>query len=219
MAYSLSFKELSATTAVYANTNLLKIKITTDYRLQTTGHKPKPARYLYLSAKLAGMKQLIIVRHAKSSWAVVGQEDFERPLNDRGHRDAPMMAERLWEKDIRIDAFVSSPANRALTTAQYFAKKYGTDKTGVITYRELYHAMPGAFFDVISKLDDAFESVAVFAHNPGITAFANMLTDAAIDDMPTCAVFALKADAEQWKDCKSADKAFWFFDYPKSTGF
>ncbi|MGC5317030.1 SixA phosphatase family protein, partial [Escherichia coli] len=68
------------------------------------------------------MKQLIIVRHAKSSWANIGMSDFERPLNERGNRDAPEMANRLINRNVAIDAFVSSTANRALTTAIYFAK-------------------------------------------------------------------------------------------------
>jgi phosphohistidine phosphatase len=162
------------------------------------------------------MKQLLIIRHAKSSWAIPGQEDFDRPLNDRGHRDAPMMAERIHKKEVPVDAFVSSPANRALTTAQYFAKEYGVHKKDIMQFPELYHAMPGAFLDVISRLDDSLETIALFSHNPGITAFANILTDARIDDMPTCAVFAVKASITHWKDFPAAKKTFWFFDYPKS---
>ncbi|NCI45086.1 SixA phosphatase family protein [Sediminibacterium soli] len=164
------------------------------------------------------MKKLLIIRHAKSSWAIPGQDDFDRPLNDRGHRDAPAMAERIHKKNVEIDAFVSSPANRAFTTAQYFAKEYRTKKDAIAQHRELYHAMPGTFFEVIGKLDDRDKTVAVFSHNPGITAFANLLTEARIDDMPTCAIFAVKADIKHWKDFKDAKKEFWFFDYPKSEG-
>lgn len=66
------------------------------------------------------MKHLFLIRHAKSSWAMSGQTDFDRPLNDRGLRDAPVMALRLWHAGIRLDAILSSPANRALTTATFF---------------------------------------------------------------------------------------------------
>ena len=58
-------------------------------------------------------KILLIIRHAKSSWEVGTLSDFDRPLNDRGKKDAPMMAKRLLDKKIKIDAFVSSPAKRA----------------------------------------------------------------------------------------------------------
>ena len=66
------------------------------------------------------MKTLIVVRHAKSSWANIGERDFDRNLNDRGKEDAPAMAEKLLHTKIKVDAFVSSPAKRARKTAKYF---------------------------------------------------------------------------------------------------
>lgn len=161
------------------------------------------------------MKQLLIIRHAKSSWAAGDQDDFERPLNDRGHRDAPLMAERLVDKKIKIDALISSPAKRALTTAGYFAKAYHIPKKEILLFKQLYHAAPATFFEVISKTDNAIDTAALFSHNPGITAFVNELTPTQIDHMPTCAIFAVKADIKDWKDFTSAKKTFWFFDYPK----
>jgi phosphohistidine phosphatase len=162
------------------------------------------------------MKRLLVIRHAKSSWALAGQEDFERPLNDRGHRDAPMMADRLKKLDIAIDQVISSPANRALTTAGYFAKEFGLHKKDIDQRKELYHAMPPVFFQVIASLDDNVKTAAIFSHNPGITAFVNMLSETQLDNMPTCAVFGVKADIKHWKDFRSAEKEFWFFDYPKN---
>ncbi len=161
------------------------------------------------------MKQLLIIRHAKSSWAVQGQNDFDRPLNERGQRDAPVMAQRLLDKHVAIDAFISSTANRALTTAYYFAETYQIPKKSIMQFRELYHASASVFYNVISKLDDKINAAAVFSHNPGITEFVNLLTATQVDDMPTCAVFAVKADISQWKEFKSAKKIYWFFDYPK----
>lgn len=161
------------------------------------------------------MKQLLVIRHAKSSWALEGQPDFDRPLNDRGMRDAPAMAQRVLDKKVAIDAFISSPANRALTTATFFAKAYQATDT-LSTVAELYHGMPAAFYNVLSKVDNAIETVAVFAHNPGITSFVNELTTTQIDNMPTCAVFAVKIETGSWTEFKNAKKTFWFFDYPKA---
>lgn len=161
------------------------------------------------------MKQLLIVRHAKSSWALAGQQDFDRPLNDRGLRDAPMMAQRMLDKQVTIDAFVSSTANRALTTCRFFVDAYQA-KDKLTTVSELYHAPAYVFYEVLADVDDAVETVAVFAHNPGITAFVNELTSTQIDNMPTCAVFAVKIETEHWRDLKNAKKHFWFFDYPKA---
>jgi phosphohistidine phosphatase len=161
------------------------------------------------------MKQLLLVRHAKSSWSDFSIKDFDRPLNDRGKKDAPEMASRLVDKDITIDAFIASPAKRARKTAELFVKEFKGEKGDIIFFEELYLANPSTFFDVISKTDDKFKTIAVFSHNEGITDFANNLTDTKIDDMPTCGIFAVKAKIKHWCDFKDAEKEFWFFDSPK----
>lgn len=163
------------------------------------------------------MKSVLLIRHAKSSWDATVQKDFDRPLNDRGLKDAPAMAKRLLEKDVEIDAFISSPAKRAITTCNYFAKAYGQKEKDIITYADLYNAAPPVFLKAIKQTDDGFNHIAIFAHNPGITDFANKLTDAKIDDMPTCAIFAIEVDTEHWKDFDKAEKKFLFFDYPKNS--
>ncbi|QEC67486.1 histidine phosphatase family protein [Panacibacter ginsenosidivorans] len=161
------------------------------------------------------MKALLLIRHAKSSWDTPSQKDFDRPLNDRGHHDAYAMAERLLDKGIKIDAFISSTANRALSTARYFAKKYNVSEHDIIKASELYEAPFDVFYDVIRKVDNKFDSIAIFAHNPGITAFANDLTKTRIDNMPTCGIFAIQTNIKNWKDFEDATKTFWFVDYPK----
>lgn len=161
------------------------------------------------------MKQLLLIRHAKSSWADAGMEDFDRPLNERGKKDAPEMAKRLLRRNVFIDAYVSSTANRAQTTCAAFMELFNADQKKLFLKTELYLAPPQQFEEVIASLDDAAETVAIFAHNPGITDFANSLTKTKVDDMPTCAVYAVKADIKNWKEFARANKTFWFFDYPK----
>ena len=161
------------------------------------------------------MKSVLLIRHAKSSWDF-DVEDFDRPLNHRGMTDAPAMAKRLLKKDLKIDAFVSSPAKRAFTTAVFFAEAYDEKKKNIIVVPSLYEASVGDFFNAIEELDKELKTIAIFSHNPGITAFANKLTSTTIDDMPTCAVFAVKADIKKWPDFAEAKKDFWFFDYPKA---
>jgi len=165
------------------------------------------------------MKQLLIIRHAKSSWDHSIQNDFDRPLNERGQRDSLMMANRLLTKNVSIDAFISSTAKRAITTATNFYNAYnknGNTTAGLIEVPDLYHAPPKVFEKVILAQDDKCESIAIFAHNPGITEFANQLTTIHIDDMPTCAIYAIKIQTSKWCDFVIAKKSFWFFDYPKS---
>lgn len=162
------------------------------------------------------MKQLILIRHAKSDWGNPGLDDFDRPLNERGKKDAPAMAQRLVDKKISIEAFIASPAKRAAKTAKYFAEAYNRKKEEIIFEKKLYMANTSSFYSIIEKAEDKFNSIAIFSHNFGITEFANMLTDMQIDNMPTCGVFAIKAECNTWADFKEAKKEFWFFDYPKA---
>ncbi len=163
------------------------------------------------------MKTLFLIRHAKSDWGNPALDDLDRPLNERGKRDAPAMAHRLLDKKIKIDAFISSPAKRAARTARVFAGELGAKKKNILFKEELYLAATPVFFEVIAGTDDNLDSIAVFSHNNGITDFANQLTDTRIDNIPTCGVFAVKADCRSWKNFKEAKKEFWFFDYPKAT--
>lgn len=162
------------------------------------------------------MKTLLLVRHAKSSWDAPGLSDFDRPLNERGKKDAPEMAKRLKDKNINIDLFVSSPAKRAKKTAKYFAEAFEVKKDGIQLVDDLYLASPSAFQKTIIELSDKNNAVAIFSHNPGITEFANALTNVRIDDMPTCGVFAIHIDTDSWSDFENAEKKFLFFDYPKN---
>jgi phosphohistidine phosphatase len=162
------------------------------------------------------LKTLLIIRHAKSSWDIGTLNDFERPLNDRGKKDAPEMAERLLEKKIKIDAFVASPAKRAKKTAEFFCSAYDRKHDEIIFISALYHATVDVFFNTVETLDDKFSSVALFSHNPGITSFVNELVHAVhVDNMPTCGIFAIRINIDKWKDFKKATKELLFFDYPK----
>ena len=161
------------------------------------------------------MKSILIVRHAKSSWDLSTPNDIDRPLNERGKKDAPAAAKRLVKKGITIDAFISSPAKRAKRTAKFFITEYGLDKDDIIIVPELYEAHSSVFYEVIGNLNDTYDTVAIFSHNPGVTEFVNLLTEVKIDNMPTCGVFAVQADISNWEQFKEAEKKFWFFDYPK----
>lgn len=164
------------------------------------------------------MKILYVIRHAKSSWENFTVPDRERPLNDRGKKDAPEMANRLIERKIKIDAFVSSPAKRAKKTAKLFSKELGEKEEKIILVEDLYEASAETFFQVVADLDDKYHSVALFSHNPGITDFVNQLCQhVKIDNMPTAAVFAVEAETKHWNEFKSAEKKFLFFDYPKNS--
>lgn len=160
----------------------------------------------------------MLIRHAKSSWDDSSISDFDRPLNDRGKKDAPEMAMRIAEKKFSLDTLISSPAKRAKKTAEIFLKELGKKDEELVLKSELYHANPEIFYELLEQLDDHWHNIALFSHNPGITEFANQLTDSIkVDNIPTCGVFAIKADLNKWKDFRKAKKEFWFFDYPKNS--
>lgn len=162
------------------------------------------------------LKSLLLIRHAKSDWEDPVLSDFDRPLNERGKSNAPMMAERLLAKKIKIDAFISSPAKRARKTAEAFARVYDRNKDDILFVEELYLAAPDVFFDVIRRANDDHKCIAVFSHNPGITDFVNQLTNARIDNIPTCGIFAIKSDIKKWSSFGEEGNLFDFFDYPKA---
>ncbi|MEO5591583.1 MAG: histidine phosphatase family protein [Chitinophagaceae bacterium] len=162
------------------------------------------------------MKVLILIRHAKSSWEEASLPDFDRPLNARGFKDADEMSRRLLAKIKTIDAFISSPAKRAKTTAEKFISTFGTSKDQLLFEQGLYLAHESFFEQLIGNTDDKLNTVAIFSHNPGITDFVNTLTPVIrTDNVPTCGIFAVKANIDSWKKFSTASKELLFYDYPK----
>lgn len=160
------------------------------------------------------MKELLVIRHAKSSWQNAWEDDFDRPLNERGKRDAPFMADEILKKEVPIDLLVTSDANRAASTSRFFSKVYPAAM--VIKEPALYQASAKGFFEVVQKLDDRYSCAALFSHNTGLTDFVNKLTKVRVDIVPTCGIFAIKVAIDHWADFKQGEKAFWFFDFPKN---
>lgn len=109
------------------------------------------------------MKTILLVRHAKSSHSFGLSSDFDRPLNDRGFREAAEMGRKLVKKKVSIDQFVSSPAVRAKTTAELFAAEYDRKMKEILFIPSLYQADPAQFAEVISGLEDRFQHVALFS--------------------------------------------------------
>lgn len=142
--------------------------------------------------------------------------DFDRPLNERGKKDAPLMAKRLKDKDIKVDLFVSSPAKRARRTAKLFAEEWKVGKEDIRLMDALYLSGFTTFQQTVASLPKEADTIALFSHNPGITVYANSLTNVRIDDMPTCSLYAVSADVNSWEEFEKAEKKFLFFDYPKN---
>jgi phosphohistidine phosphatase len=165
------------------------------------------------------MKTLYIVRHAKSSWDDTELSDFDRPLNDRGKKDAPRMGKRLREKKVTPDIMLSSPAERALATCKEIAGKLGFSKDKIKTDKRLYHADEDQILQVLSELKDAArdseEVVMIFGHNPGLTEFANSLLNESLMNIPTCGVVHATLNIEHWRDIHFGCGQMLNFDFPK----
>lgn len=161
------------------------------------------------------MKKLLIIRHAKSSWVNSNETDFERPLNDRGRKNAPDMAERILKRNILPDVIICSAAKRTVETSLLMMKQFGLQQLQLVKKQELYLATPETILETILLLDDAWQTAAIIAHNPGVTDFVNSLCEVKVDDMPTCAVYAIQIKTDSWKNFSTAAKEFLFFDYPK----
>ena len=161
------------------------------------------------------MKELILVRHAKSSWRDSGLDDRERPLNKRGERDAPEMGARLARRKDRPDLIVSSPAVRALATAQIIANKLGYPRKDIAVQERLYGAGVADLLDVIRNADESVATLMLFGHNPGLTELANHLGPREIPNLPTCGVLHLRFKADTWPSVGYARGDEVLFDFPK----
>jgi phosphohistidine phosphatase len=165
------------------------------------------------------MKYLYLVRHAKSSWDYPELSDFERPLNKRGKRNAPEMGMRLAKRNLTFDAVVSSPANRALTTADTIAGQLGFAKKQIIQDESVYHGSRSELISIIHQFSDHWDTVMLVGHNPGFTDLANYLKapDHHINNVPTCGVVAIEFTTNHWNDIGMHSGKLLFFDYPKKT--
>ncbi|MBA4405826.1 phosphohistidine phosphatase [bacterium] len=161
------------------------------------------------------MKTLYLIRHAKSSWDDTNQTDFERPLNKRGEHDTPIMAKVLSNVNLSSGLVISSPANRAYTTAQIFMEKLLFPSEKIITDNRIYEAGIRELMTLVREIDNRIETVLLFGHNPGLTSLTNLLGDKFIPEMPTCSIVGLKFELNTWAEVERQSGKIFLFDYPK----
>lgn len=164
------------------------------------------------------MKTLYLLRHAKSSWDNPGLSDKQRPLANRGLKNAPEMGQRLAARGESVDLVISSPAKRALTTAELFCEACGFPQDRIEVDEDLYFLGAGSIEGVILQQDDAVDALMLVFHNPDITYFTNSIDDLMrIDNVPTAGLVRFGSDIEHWRDWSRASARFDYFDYPKNT--
>ena len=144
------------------------------------------------------MKYLWLARHAKSDWGDASLKDFDRPLNDRGLRDAPAMGRWLAKQGVKPDVMVTSPAKRALQTAELLADGMGFSKAFVFHEPRIYEAHTGELQEIIEESDNGYDHLMLVGHNPAMTQLVNALGGGPLDNLPTCSIAALTYDVTRW---------------------
>lgn len=151
------------------------------------------------------------MRHAKSSWDDFSISDFDRPLNSRGELAAPLIGKVLKEMKIKPDLLISSPANRAKTTANIIADTIGVD----ITYQKsIYESSEMNIMMILNAIDEQVDSCMLVGHNPALTGVINALSSFSLDNLPTAGIVAITFEST-WADIKPMSGEFLFFEYPK----
>ena len=147
------------------------------------------------------MKQIILMRHGKSSWDYE-VSDKDRPLKERGIKDAYLVAQKFDSSKVSIDFAISSPANRALHTSMIFLRETGFDLARFQVNRELYDFSGNSVAAFVKGLSDTLDTVMVFGHNYAFTTLANTWGDTYIENLPTAGLVHIEFDVDAWSKIK-----------------
>jgi len=158
------------------------------------------------------VKTLLLLRHAKSSWDDPDLADFDRPLNSRGIRSAKFLGELIHDREIRADRVVSSTSKRTKQTAVLVSQIGGLPD--VVYDDRIYEASVIRLIGLIGEFDDAFDSVLLIGHNPGIADLVRVLTGES-HEIPTAALSQIALAIERWSDIVPACGKLEFVIRPK----
>ncbi|MGL1886547.1 MAG: histidine phosphatase family protein [Reichenbachiella sp.] len=161
------------------------------------------------------LKYVIVVRHAKSSWKNMKLKDHDRPLNKRGLKNGPDMANYVQSRVDTPSMLMTSSAVRAKETALYFKEATGVSDQNFMVNSALYHASSHDILNIIANQSADLSSIMLFAHNPGVTDFVNAVTDSEIDNIPTCGVAVIAFNMAKWSEIKQVKGKLEDYYYPK----
>ncbi|MBR9845701.1 MAG: histidine phosphatase family protein [Algicola sp.] len=147
------------------------------------------------------MRQLVLIRHAKSSWKY-DVTDAERPLKKRGLRDAALVSKSFKKEGFLPDIIFSSHANRALSTCKIFVENLHLDEKMIHITEELYDFGGQNVMNFIKNIDNSYEKVMIFGHNHAFTSICNIFGDQFIDNLPTSGLVVINFDVTSWQDVK-----------------
>jgi phosphohistidine phosphatase len=147
------------------------------------------------------MKNLILIRHAKSSWEIP-LRDFDRPLSQRGLSDAHLVSEASKSIIPKSNVICCSPAKRTRETAMIFAQNLEWPLDRIIYLDSLYTFDGHELLKIIKTSLNGYENVIVFAHNEAITEFVNTFGNLYIDNVPTCGLVHIRFELDNWSEIK-----------------
>lgn len=145
------------------------------------------------------MKQLILIRHAKSSWEF-NVIDHERPLNEKGINDAHLISNHL--NKINPDKILCSDAKRTKQTADIFTANLKLSPNIFALNHKLYDFSGELLTDTIKACPDNINTLMVFGHNHAVTFFVNTYGSVFIDNVPTCGVIVINFEINSWSQLK-----------------
>jgi phosphohistidine phosphatase len=163
------------------------------------------------------MKTLYLVRHAKSEKDFKNVQDYDRPLTERGIHDANMIAELLSSKSDIPDLIITSPANRAISTALIFGKEFNMAPNKFILDDSIYEAMEKDIVNIIENTSDKYGKIMLFGHNPAFTEVCNHYITPSIENMPTSAVMRIDFDINSWKETAGRKGKLVYLETPKQV--
>jgi len=148
------------------------------------------------------MKTLCILRHAKSSWENAELPDFDRPLNERGRRAAPLMGDLMKTTGFQPDVILSSSAKRARETAA-LVKEAADFRSDIQFDERIYEASPARLLEIVAAQNENIESILLIGHNPGLEGLLRFLTGES-QPMPTAALAVIDLETDRWSELSPA---------------
>lgn len=158
------------------------------------------------------MLNLFIFRHAKAEPHQLN--DFERKLNTKGKNDSFRIASHIKELSLQPDLIISSPAPRALQTAEIF-KNTVNPEIPLLEDMAFYEAGAKVLFEKIKIIDKSIKSLMLVGHNPVLLDLANLVCETKVEWLPKCALLSLEFEVKDWADLKKKSGKIRFFTHPK----
>jgi len=146
------------------------------------------------------MKTLLLIRHAEAEWGDIGQADIRRSLTERGRQQAKQTAQHICKKNLNPNMIFSSTAKRAAMTTHLLVSTIDNPTPQIQWSDNLYLAESELLFSMAKQADNAIQTLAIVAHNPGLSELTNQLLQQAKHDMSPASVAAISWPVQQWQD-------------------